>query len=682
VGCAGVCVVRDQPRRARRPALPFCAVSHLGCACVAGVRAGAAGTVGLAVAALAVVAIATVGLHRAVLESAGNKALSDAEASDDLNQYFATAGLHAKAAVRKSGVEARDELNSFVQSLDSEDALGRRFCERHPDRCGKAAAARAHALALADANTARRNRAEAKAKEQGLLHSENAPAESAAPAVASHARDKRLGDDVMDVPPTAAADDGDVHVDGASVQQYMFAKDSKAAQQWLKSDESALRGDAPAPTHSLKLRPASKLAGRVASRLGKLSQADDATLAKCNVPPPRPAYCRLLLDMGVDVDSVKTAMPDRNETEYRYASNNGGLTRPLHALVPINMQHGDGSDEGMNYVNFGVPDHLVSAAEQHEEGNLVPSEYGREKGGPISPLLREGATRTQNPHWAEEGSHYPDYHYKIKSLDRATSDQVLYGALDDYKTLGLALADDCEAPRPFLLPACVRASMCLVVARACDAWGKGSDRDRGSRLCVAVYAAAREVTMLCGGHATTADVSPTNELSLSLCLLCALSLSCVCVRARSLSLSLSLSLARSLSLSQMSRRLRTRRSARKRWVPNRQCSRSASIRWPSTRQSSSGARRRSRTGSGPWTTWMPSSSPRATRPTPTAAARRPSSASFTARTPSTWGTQWTRTPTTAGPWVTSGSRGPATALPCLRSPATHLVLIARPPALS
>lgn len=348
--------------------------------------------------------------------------------------------------MRKSGAEARDELNSFVQSLDSEDALGRRFCERHPDRCGKAAAARAHALALADANTARRNRAEAKAKEQGLLHSENAPAESAAPAVASHARDKRLGDDVMDVPPTAAADDGDVHVDGASVQQYMFAKDSKAAQQWLKSDESALRGDAPAPTHSLKLRPASKLAGRVASRLGKLSQADDATLAKCNVPPPRPAYCRLLLDMGVDVDSVKTAMPDRNETEYRYASNNGGLTRPLHALVPINMQHGDGSDEGMNYVNFGVPDHLVSAAEQHEEGNLVPSEYGREKGGPISPLLREGATRTQNPHWAEEGSHYPDYHYKIKSLDRATSDQVLYGALDDYKTLGLALADDYVSP--------------------------------------------------------------------------------------------------------------------------------------------------------------------------------------------------------------------------------------------
>jgi hypothetical protein len=128
----------------------------------------------------------------------------------------------------------------------------------------------------------------------------------------------------------------------------------------------------------------------------------------------------------------------------RYASNNGGHTRPLHALVPIDMKHGDGGDVGMNYVNYGVPDRLVPAEEQHEEGNLVPSENGREKGGPISPVLREGATRTQNPQWAEEGTHYPYFHYKIKSLDRATSDQVLYGAIDDYKTLGLALADDCE----------------------------------------------------------------------------------------------------------------------------------------------------------------------------------------------------------------------------------------------
>jgi hypothetical protein len=117
----------------------------------------------------------------------------------------------------------------------------------------------------------------------------------------------------MDVAPTKAADDGDVHVDGAAVQKYMFDKDGKAAQEWLKSDKSALRSD-PHATNSLKLKPASKLSS--ASRLGnKLSQADDAELAKCNVPPPRPAYCHLLLDLGVDLESVKTMMPDREETE-------------------------------------------------------------------------------------------------------------------------------------------------------------------------------------------------------------------------------------------------------------------------------------------------------------------------------------------------------------------------------
>jgi hypothetical protein len=163
------------------------------------------------------------------------------------------------------------------------------------------------------ATQAKRNQAAAKAKPQGLLKSDHAPAEPSSPAVASHAKDKRLGDDVMDVPSTKAADDGDVHVDGAAVQKYMFDKDGKAAQEWLKSDESALRSDAHA-TNSLKLKTASKLSS--ASRLrSKLSQADDAELAKCNVPPPRPAYCHLLLDLGVDLESVKTMMPDREDTE-------------------------------------------------------------------------------------------------------------------------------------------------------------------------------------------------------------------------------------------------------------------------------------------------------------------------------------------------------------------------------
>jgi hypothetical protein len=287
-------------------------------------RRRSVGTAGLAVAALFAVAIVTVGLvgfHRVVLEGASNPALSDADASADLNQYFSRVDLHPRAAVRKSGAEARDDLDSFAQSLDSEESLGRRFCERHPDRCGNAAKAAAKAAAIADAITfqrneaaaqAKRNQAAAKTKPQGLLKSDHAPAESS-PAVASHAKDQQLGDDVMDVPSTKAADDGDVHVDGAAVQKYMFDKDGKAAQEWLKSDESALRSDAHA-TNSLKLKPASKLSS--ASRLGnKLSQADDAELAKCNVPPPRPAYCHLLLDLGVDLESVKTMMPDREETE-------------------------------------------------------------------------------------------------------------------------------------------------------------------------------------------------------------------------------------------------------------------------------------------------------------------------------------------------------------------------------
>lgn len=369
------------------------------------------------------------------LEAAGNAILSDDAASKDLNDYFSNAGMSPKAAARKSDAEARESIDAFAMSLNSEASLGKRFCAKHPRRCGEAAAAAAVANAKMDQHQEAEKVAMAK-----LLSSGWAPSAPTAAPAKSPGRDSRLGDDVMDIGFTKAADDGDVHVDGESVKQYMLSKDGVASNAWLKADAQVLK-----PTHvsALKLNVKAKLAVR---RLPTLSAADNAALDKCNVPPPRPAYCTLLLDIGMEADSVKASMPTRSETDYRYAHNNGGQTVPVHSLVPIRMKHKDGADLGGNIVQFGIPDILTSAEEQHEEGNLVPSPYGKEKGGPLNPLLREGATRTQNPHWETEGTHYASYHAKIKSLDRATSDQVLYGAIGDYKKLGLALSDDFVSP--------------------------------------------------------------------------------------------------------------------------------------------------------------------------------------------------------------------------------------------
>jgi len=476
---------------------------------------------GASVLALCLVVGFTGVRHKVALEEAGNPNLSDDAASKELDDYFAGAGLGAKAAVRKSDSEARDSMNAFVLSLNDEASLGKRFCDKHPQRCGKAAKELAAAKSKehqndlrskllstgrapsssgipaaapsspardarlgddivdfgatkaaddgdvhVDSNEVRQYMFMANAKKHQhdlrskLLSTGRAPSASgiSAAAPSSPARDSRLGDDIVDFGATKAADDGDVHVDSNEVRQYMFmanakkplwpdevrqymfSKDGAASNAWLKSDSQVLK-TTQAP--SLKLNVKAKLA---AHRLPNLSAADDATLEKCNVPPPRPAYCRLLLDVVMQVDSVKTGMPERNETVYTYTANTYGHTLPLHGLVPLRMKHKDGSDLGGNVVQFGIPDTLTSADEQHEEGNLIPSPYGKEKGGPMSPLLREGATRTQNPHWATKGLHYPFYHAKIKSLDRATSDQVLYGAINDYKKLGLALADDYVSP--------------------------------------------------------------------------------------------------------------------------------------------------------------------------------------------------------------------------------------------
>ena len=115
------------------------------------------------------------------------------------------------------------------------------------------------------------------------------------------------------------------------------------------------------------------------------------------------------------------------------------------------MKHEHGADLGDNMVQFGAPDVMKPVEEQNEEPNLVPETdspgpLGRmqDKGGPMSPVLRHGATpgegalREQHP----VGFHYSGYDEQIKSLDRETSDKVLYGALDDYKKLGLALSDE------------------------------------------------------------------------------------------------------------------------------------------------------------------------------------------------------------------------------------------------
>lgn len=245
----------------------------------------------------------------------GNVALTDEEAGNDLNAYFSRAGKDAHASVRKSDTEARQSLNAYISTLDSDAALGKRFCTRHPERCGKAAraekaaaqakaaraAAQAEAVAIAKKEQAKQEKGETEA--QKLLSRDQAPATVAAPtaAASSHGKAARLGDDVMDLGATKAADDGDLHVKGADVNKYMFTKDGDRGDAWLKTD-------AKVGLPQLKVK----------SPLSKLSVADEAELAKCNVPEPRPAYCRLLMDVGMDPASVKTSMPDRGETECKF----------------------------------------------------------------------------------------------------------------------------------------------------------------------------------------------------------------------------------------------------------------------------------------------------------------------------------------------------------------------------
>ena len=133
-------------------------------------------------------------------------------------------------------------------------------------------------------------------KPQSLLAGYTPPAPSPPPSFL------HLGDNVLDVGNTSPlitrpTDDGDVHADGSAVHGYMFSKNADA------------RGS------KLKTKPLKQRMQLIQQHLSKLSAADEAELAKCNVPPPRPAYCHLLQDIGMDVESVKIAMPKREDTE-------------------------------------------------------------------------------------------------------------------------------------------------------------------------------------------------------------------------------------------------------------------------------------------------------------------------------------------------------------------------------
>jgi hypothetical protein len=135
----------------------------------------------------------------------------------------------------------------------------------------------------------------------------------------------------MDISANKAADDGDVHVNSATIQKHRFTAVSKK-QRAIKAAASRA-----APTqHAVKPAEAAKKQAKkqglkikyvnaplggarrlTVRRLSKLSAADDAELAKCNVPDglDRPAYCKLLMDIGMDVDSLKKSLPTRDETE-------------------------------------------------------------------------------------------------------------------------------------------------------------------------------------------------------------------------------------------------------------------------------------------------------------------------------------------------------------------------------
>ena len=135
----------------------------------------------------------------------------------------------------------------------------------------------------------------------------------------------------MDISPTKAADDGDVHVDSATIQKHMFTAVSKKqraiktaasraapTQHAGKPAVSAEAAKKQAKKQTLKIKYVNGGARKsTARRLSKLSAADDAELAKCNVPDglDRPAYCKLLMDIGMDVDSLKKSLPTRDETE-------------------------------------------------------------------------------------------------------------------------------------------------------------------------------------------------------------------------------------------------------------------------------------------------------------------------------------------------------------------------------
>jgi hypothetical protein len=264
------------------------------------------------------------------LEDEGQQPMSDHQSEKDMDSFFNTLGMDPKSSARLSGKEANHKLKDYITSLNSEASLGKHFCHKHPDRC------------TSDTKAASLKKA------QKLIARAAAPIASAAPIAfaapvtsagdaapaASKGTAARLGDDVMDISPTKAADDGDVHVDSATIQKHMFTAVSKKqramktaasraapTQHAVKPAASAEAAKKQAKKQTLKIKyvnaPLGGARKSTARRLSKLSAADDAELAKCNVPDglDRPAYCKLLMDIGMDVDSLKKSLPTRDETE-------------------------------------------------------------------------------------------------------------------------------------------------------------------------------------------------------------------------------------------------------------------------------------------------------------------------------------------------------------------------------
>ena len=375
----------------------------------------------LAAAAVAVsVGLALMGQFRPmVLEAPLNPHLTTAESEKDLDSYFGSAGLTAQPRVRASSVEARQSLRSWEDSLDSPGNLGPQFCKQHPMRC--------HGYAVEDS---------AQAYSQSM----------------SDAHTSSHGTQSLKLRPVLKAA-------GKPRGQMLPQQHQRGARQVLKSKAQGFRAQKMLPIFADALNPGSSAPPASAARAlvgwGGLNKQDEAELAACNVPPPRPKYCRLLKDIGMDMASIKVAAPTRKESQYRYRAHHGGYTTPMHVSVPIMMKHGNGNDLGDNMVMYGAPDRLIPEAEQNEEGNLLPLNdapgvLGKVtlRGGPLSPLLRRNAERV--PAVPKEqrpvGMHYSKYNERVGKLDTATSDGVMYGALPAFKTLGLALADDYVSP--------------------------------------------------------------------------------------------------------------------------------------------------------------------------------------------------------------------------------------------